>query len=113
MEKKSIFFDLPYRSDHHVRHCIDVMHVEKNVCDSLIGTLLNIKGKTKDGLKCRQDLVDMGIRQVLHPVSKGPRTYLPQHVTQCQLRRREVFVNVCVVSKSHKDTLQTSRALCL
>ena len=76
-KKKSIFFDLPYWSDHHVRHCIDVMHVEKNVCDSLIGTLLIIKGKTKDGFKCRQDLVDMGIRQVLHPISKGNRTYLP------------------------------------
>ena len=48
-KKRSIFFDLPYWSDLHVRHCIDVMHVEKNVCDSLIGTLLNIKGKTKDG----------------------------------------------------------------
>ena len=55
-KKRSIFFDLPYWSDLHVRHCIDVKHVEKNVCDSLIGTLLNIKGKTKDGLKCRQDL---------------------------------------------------------
>ncbi|XP_028196670.1 uncharacterized protein LOC114381608 [Glycine soja] len=76
-KKKSIFFDLPYWPDHHVRHCIDVMHVEKNVCDSLIGTLLNIKGKTKDDFKCRQDLVDMGIRQVLHPISKGTRTYLP------------------------------------
>jgi len=95
--KKSIFFDLPYKSDHHVRHCIDVMNVEKNVCDSLIGTLLNIKGKSKDGLKCRQDLVDMGIRQVLHPISKGPRHICPQHVTQCQLRRRDVFVNVCVL----------------
>ena len=64
-------------SDLDVRHCIDVMHVEKNVCDSLIGTLLNIKGKTKDGLKCRQDLVDMGIREQLHPIAKGSRTYLP------------------------------------
>jgi len=40
--KKSIFFDLPYWSKLEVRHCIDVMLVEKNVCDSLIGTLLNI-----------------------------------------------------------------------
>ena len=47
------------------------MHVEKNVYDSLFGTILNIKGKTKDGLKCHQDLVDMGIRQQLHPVSQG------------------------------------------
>ena len=45
----------------YVRDCLDVMHVEKNVCDSLVGPLLNIKGKTKDGLKYRQDLVEMGI----------------------------------------------------
>ncbi|XP_028201789.1 uncharacterized protein LOC114385965 [Glycine soja] len=76
-KKKSIFFYLPYWCHLDVRHCLDVMHVEKNVCDSLVGTLLNIKGKTKDGLKCRQDLVEMGIRQQLHPVSKGVRTYLP------------------------------------
>ena len=68
-KKRSIFFDLPYWCDLHVRHCPDVMHEEKNMCDSLIDTLLNIKGKTKDGLKCRQDLVHMGIRDQLHPVS--------------------------------------------
>ena len=50
MEKKSIFFDLPCWFDLDVRHCIDVMHVEKNVYDSLIDTLLNNKGKTMDGL---------------------------------------------------------------
>ena len=46
-----------------MRHCIDVMHVEKNVCDSVIGTLLNIKGKTKDGVYAHLDLVEMGIRE--------------------------------------------------
>ena len=60
-KKRSIIFYLLYWCDLHVRHCLDVMHVEKYVCDSLIGTLLNIKGKKKDGFKCRQDLVDMGI----------------------------------------------------
>ena len=58
----SILFDLPYWCDLDVRHCIDVMHVEKNVCDSVIGTLLNIQGKTKDGLNIRQDLADIVIR---------------------------------------------------
>ena len=47
------------------------MHVEKNVCDSVIVTLLNIQGKTKDGLNTRQDLVEMGIRDQLHPRSDG------------------------------------------
>jgi len=70
-KKRSIFVDLLFWCDLHVRHCLDVMHVEKNVCDSLISTLLNIKGKTKDGLKCCQYLVDMGIRDQLHPVSRG------------------------------------------
>ena len=60
-KKKSIFFNLLYWCNLDVQHCLDVMHVEKNLYDSLIGTLLNIKGKTKDGLKCHQDLVGMGI----------------------------------------------------
>jgi hypothetical protein len=31
-----------------VCHSIDVMHVEKNVCESLLGTLLNTNGETRD-----------------------------------------------------------------
>ena len=53
------------------------MHVEKNVCDSVIGTLLNIQGKSKDGLNTHQDLVEMGIRAQLHPRSDGNKIYLP------------------------------------
>nr|AAM01087.1 Putative transposase [Oryza sativa Japonica Group] len=48
-KKKSIFWRLPYWKDLDVRHCIDLMHVEKNVCESLVGLMLNIPGKTKDG----------------------------------------------------------------
>ena len=54
-KKRLILFDLPYWSDLDVRHCINVMHVEKNVCDNVIDTLLNIQGKTKDGLNTSQD----------------------------------------------------------
>ena len=49
-KKRSVFFDLPYWKNLYVRHCIDVMHVEKNVCDSIVGTLLNIQGSSKDGV---------------------------------------------------------------
>ena len=51
-KKRSIFFYLSYWCKLDVRHCLDVMHVEKNVSDSLIGTLLNIKGKTKGWCEC-------------------------------------------------------------
>jgi hypothetical protein len=42
------------------------MHLDKNVFDSTISILLNIK-KTKDGLKSRTDLFNLGIRDDLHP----------------------------------------------
>ena len=48
-KKKSVFWTLPYWEILRVRHCISVMHVEKNVCESILGTLLKIKGKRKDG----------------------------------------------------------------
>jgi len=60
-----------------VRHCIDVMPVEKNVCDSLIGTLLNIKGKTNDGVNTCLVLFEMNIREELAPREVGKSTYLP------------------------------------
>jgi hypothetical protein len=42
------FFELPYWKDLDVCHLIDVMHIEKNVCKCLLGTLLNTDGKTRD-----------------------------------------------------------------
>jgi len=60
--KIKIFFDPPYWSRLEVRLCIDIMHVEKNVCDILIGTVLNINEKTKDSLNARLDLIEMNIR---------------------------------------------------
>lgn len=66
-KKKSVFYDLEYWPDLVVRHAIDVMHIEKNVCDSLIGTLLDIPGKTKDTLQARKDLKCLKLRQDLHP----------------------------------------------
>ena len=66
-QRKSIFFRFPYWKDLLVRHCLDVMHIEKNVCESIIGTLLDIPCKTKDGLTSRLNLVEMGIRTDLAP----------------------------------------------
>jgi hypothetical protein len=49
-----------------VRHTIDVMHVEKNVSEALVGTLLDISGKTKDTLNAQMDLEEMKLRKNLH-----------------------------------------------
>src|SRR5438128_10725145 len=72
----SIFFKyLPYWKDLDIRHAIAVMHVEKNVCDSILGILLDIKGKTKEGLKSRKDFVDLNIRHELHPEERANGRY--------------------------------------
>jgi hypothetical protein len=77
LKKKSIFFNLEYWKSLHVRHALDVMHIEKNVCESLIGTLLNMPFKTKDSVAARLDLVEMGVRLELAPEIGEKRTYLP------------------------------------
>ncbi|VVA39569.1 PREDICTED: transposon, partial [Prunus dulcis] len=61
----------------HVRHVLDVMHIEKNVCDSIIGTLLEIPGKNKDGIAARLDLLNMGVKTDLQPKYGERRTRLP------------------------------------
>jgi len=43
------------------------MHLEKNVFKSIVGVLLDIKTKMKDGLKSRMDLVNQDIRSKIHP----------------------------------------------
>ena len=98
-KKQSIFFDLSYWSKLEVRHYIDVMHVEKNVCDSLIGTLLNIQGKTKDGVNARLDLLEMNIREDLVPREVGKRTYLPP---ACYTMSRQEKISFCLCLKSVK-----------
>ena len=38
------------------------MHIEKNVCDNLLGTLLNMDKKTRDDANVRKALEEMGIK---------------------------------------------------
>ena len=50
-----------------MRHCLDVMHIEKNVGENVLYTILNEPGKSKDHLGARKDLKAMGIRQDAWP----------------------------------------------
>ncbi|KAL3509946.1 hypothetical protein ACH5RR_029347 [Cinchona calisaya] len=67
------------------------MHIEKNTCGSILGTLLNLDGKTKDTLKPHLDLLDMGI----HPIEKeNGRVYLPSSLFTMQKKEKESFFKV-------------------
>jgi hypothetical protein len=69
-----------------VRYAIDAMHVEKNVCEALVGTLLDIPGKTKDTLKARRDLEEMKLRKNLHheTLENGSKKLPPVCYTLCK-----------------------------
>ena len=66
-KKKSIFFKLPYWKNLLLRHNLDVMHIEKNVCDNIVGTLLGQVGKTKDNLNARLDFKKNGYTRGASP----------------------------------------------
>ena len=57
--KQSIFWELPYWRDQLLHHNLDVMHIEKNFCDNIINTVMDVPGKTKDDVKARLDMAEM------------------------------------------------------
>ncbi|KAH1083065.1 hypothetical protein J1N35_022826 [Gossypium stocksii] len=78
------------------------MHIEKNVCENIIGTILNVDENSKDNLQSQLDLVDMGIQRDLHPqiLSNGKYRLLPPIVAMSK-EEKEVF---CTVLKDIKAT---------
>ncbi|XP_056695504.1 uncharacterized protein [Spinacia oleracea] len=48
----------------------------KNICDSVMGTLLDIPRKSKDHHKARLDLQEMGIREEIHPLDTDDEGYV-------------------------------------
>lgn len=53
------------------------MHIEKNICENVLGTLLNIEGKTKDTAKAWLDLEELGIREELQLIRNRDTFIVP------------------------------------
>jgi hypothetical protein len=66
---------LPYWKDLQTCHIIDLMHVTKNIFDSIIGTFLDVPTKSKDGQKSCTDLVQFELRPELHRISRHNGKY--------------------------------------
>jgi hypothetical protein len=77
VEEAINFWELLYWKDLDVRHSIDVMHVKMNVCESLLGILLNTDRKTRNHGHARADLKKMRIRQELWLDDSVKGTELP------------------------------------
>ncbi|XP_074323939.1 uncharacterized protein LOC141660855 [Apium graveolens] len=91
--RRDLFFGIfhignTYRSGTVLILCI----LKKNVYESIIGTLLNIPRKTKDGIKANLDMEEMGIRKELAPQITGKRLYLP---SACYTLSKKVKISFC------------------
>jgi hypothetical protein len=72
-----------------------VMHIEKNVMDNILGTILDIKGKTKDNLQARQDLQEMSLIPKLHSyIDNDGRMYLPSACHMMSTEDKTAFLKV-------------------
>ncbi|XP_063936159.1 uncharacterized protein LOC135147220 [Daucus carota subsp. sativus] len=69
---------------------------EKNICDSVLGTLLNIGGKTKDHLEARLDLKELGIRKAIHPTTSADGKHLEIMAAKFDMTNKEkdIFCSV-------------------
>lgn len=75
-------------------------HIEKNVCDILFGTLLNIDGKTEDTVKARLDQEVMWIRQELHTsMPNMQEKNIPPAPYTMSIRNKEIFCRVLKLVK--------------
>ena len=74
--KKSVLLELEYWPSLVLRHNLDVMHVEKSMCDSLLHTILGMD-KSEDTENTRKDLADMKIRPKLHLFTQGEKLMKP------------------------------------
>ncbi|XP_062100451.1 uncharacterized protein LOC133806357 [Humulus lupulus] len=99
LRRKSIFWELEYWPKLKLRHNLDVMHIEKNICDSVVGTIFSIDGKSKDTEKARLDLQDLNIRKQLHMKKKGNKWFKPVACYTLLAKERQEF---CTFIKSVK-----------
>ena len=96
-KKISIFFRFSYWKYNLLRHNFDMMHIEKNMMDNIIGTLLDIQGKMKDNLEACEDLKEIDLRQQFHLyTTENGKTYI---LVACHTMSNENKTNFLQVLK--------------
>ncbi|GJX79796.1 zinc finger, PHD-type containing protein [Tanacetum coccineum] len=106
--KRFIFYELEYWSFLTLKHNLDIMHIETNVLESMLNTLL-MNDKSKDTAKARQDLKRLGIRSGLwlglkshdchimmqHLLPYGLQQYLPDTFAKLIIELCSFFKQIC------------------
>ncbi|GJX21216.1 hypothetical protein Tco_0223893 [Tanacetum coccineum] len=113
--KRSIFYELEYWSFLTLRHNLDIMHIEKNVLEAILNTLL-MNDKSKDTAKARQDLQRLGIRsglwlgqtknrKCLKP-QDALQNYLPDKIAKPIIELCSLFKQICYATLMEDDMLK-------
>ena len=92
------------------------MHIEKNICDSVVGTLLSMEGKSKDTDKARLDLVDIKVRKELHLFKDENKWVKPPTIYNLSVEERKkicLFLKLvkfsdCYARENHKKSERIS-----
>ena len=75
---RSIFWELPYWKTNLLHHNLDVMHIEKNVFENILNTIMDVKRKTKDNINARLDITLFCNRKNMELVFNGSRVAKPR-----------------------------------
>ncbi|GJZ68034.1 reverse transcriptase domain-containing protein [Tanacetum coccineum] len=91
----------------------EVQHIEnkKNVAESLVGTLLNVLGKMKDGVNARLDLAELGVKPELFAMQEEDKTTLPPAENEhsksfAKWFRKEVERELAISKESVSETVR-------
>lgn len=94
-KRRCCLFQLPYWETLLLCHNLDLMHIQKNVFDNSVNTLLGVKKKSKDNLNARLDLKEMGIRPDLHPSDIGNnKSYIPPAIYSMDSKEKKLLCEV-------------------
>lgn len=88
------------------------MHIEKNVVDSVLGTILGIPGKSKDSLNARLDMEEWNIRKDLHPVRLTHKMKLQSALYTMSLEEKTLFCTLLAFARL-PDGMTSNIARCV
>ena len=70
------------------------MHIEKNIYESILGTLLEIDGKCKDSEKARLDMEHLGMRKDQHLVMENNIYTMPPALYKLSKDDKDFFLQI-------------------
>jgi len=76
--KQSSFWELPYWKTNLLLHNLDVMHIEKNMFESIFNTVMAVKGKVNNNIKAKLDIALLCNHKNMELVFNGSRVTKPR-----------------------------------